>query len=158
MKQVIRRCVALGKLKLVDYNCDPFVQLEMCHAELLLVKCSVYWCHANELSESLAIDSLAGNRTRHRAIVGFLIIHEDELKRLKPGFKALSRPPLASDEPWKVKVAMLTRVTKDLCPVKTHFPSWFSYKLLLLFGQLLLFNLHRGQHFAIQYLMSTCTL
>lgn len=34
---------------------------------------------------------------------GFLIIHEDELKGLKPGFKALSRAPLASNEPSEVK-------------------------------------------------------
>lgn len=59
------------------------------------------------------IDLLAGNRTGHFAIVGFLIIHEDELKRLKPGFKALSRAPLASNEPLKFKFAMLTHVTQD---------------------------------------------
>lgn len=56
---------------------------------------------------------LAENRTGHFAIMGFVIIHEDELKRLKPGFKTLSRAPLASNEPLKVKVAMFTHVAKD---------------------------------------------
>lgn len=97
----------------MDYNCDRIVHLGTCHAKVLLVKCSVYRCHTDELSESLAIDSLAGNRTGLVATAGFLIIHEDELKRLKVGFKALDRAPLASNEPLKVKVVMLTHVTKD---------------------------------------------
>lgn len=67
----------------------------------------------DELRLSLAIDSLAGHRTGHFSIVCILIIHEDELKKIKPGFKALPRAPRASNKPLKVNVSVLAHLTRD---------------------------------------------